>query len=117
MEKLAGRSEGLASIEQTRNSQLTESSAPILGSNQAGAEFLELTIPHTARSIGKPISQLRLPRSAVLVSIVRGSEVIIPRGDTRLHAGDIVTALCENNVAGDAREALLAAARPRKRKA
>jgi Trk K+ transport system NAD-binding subunit len=31
----------------------------------------------------------------VLVSIQRGDEVIIPRGDTHLHAGDVVTTLCE----------------------
>ncbi len=41
------------------------------------------------------IAELNLPRTAVFVSIRRDDEIIIPRGDTVLQAGDDVTTLCE----------------------
>jgi monovalent cation:H+ antiporter, CPA1 family len=77
------------------DAQLTEGTVPLLEPNPDGTEFLEVTIPARARAIGKSVSELRLPRSAVIVSIRRRDEVIIPRGDTRLRAGDAVTTLCE----------------------
>ena len=49
-------------------------------------------------AVGKAVAELDLPRAAVLVSIRRGHELVIPRGDTRLQAGDVVTALCEREV-------------------
>jgi Trk K+ transport system NAD-binding subunit len=52
-----------------------------------------------ARAIGKTVAELGLPRTVVLVSIRRGQELVIPHGDTRLQAGDIVTALCERESA------------------
>jgi trk system potassium uptake protein TrkA len=47
--------------------------------------------------LGKTISDLGIPRSAVLVSVQRGDEIIIPRGDTALHVDDVVTMLCERD--------------------
>ena len=58
-------------------------------------QFLEITIPSDARIIGQTVAELGLPRAAVMVSIRRGEEIIIPRGDTRLKADDVITILCE----------------------
>jgi CPA1 family monovalent cation:H+ antiporter len=58
-------------------------------------QFLEVLIPDESLAVGKTIAELEIPRGAVLVSIQRGDEVIIPRGDTHFHAGDLVTTLCE----------------------
>lgn len=88
------------------DAQLTEGTVPLPATNDTGTEFLEVIIPHGARAAGKSISQLRLPRSAVLVSISRGDEVIIPRGETRLRPGDVVTTLCESKSANAIREFL-----------
>jgi CIC family chloride channel protein len=60
------------------------------------AEFVDVPLSPHARSVGKTVAELGLPREVVLVSIRRGRELIIPHGDTRLQAGDIVTALCEH---------------------
>ena len=49
--------------------------------------------------MGQKVSDLNLPREVVLVSIRRGQDLIIPRGDTLLQAGDVVTALCERDSA------------------
>ena len=43
----------------------------------------------------------------MLVSIRRGKQVLIPRGDTRFQAGDVVTALCEREQAEAIRGLLL----------
>jgi len=43
--------------------------------------------------VGKRVAELRLPASTVLISIIRGDSVIIPRGDTALETGDRVIAV------------------------
>jgi NhaP-type Na+/H+ or K+/H+ antiporter len=69
--------------------------------------FVEITIPDGAEAARKTIANLGLPRAAVLVSIRRGVEMIIPRGDTELRNGDVVTLLCENEAIQAAREILV----------
>lgn len=59
------------------------------------AEFVDVSLSPHSCATGKAVAELDLPREAVLVSIRRGRELIIPHGDTRLQAGDMVTALCE----------------------
>jgi hypothetical protein len=75
--------------------QLIEGS-PGLGEDiDTRTQFLEITIPDDSLAVGKTIAEMGIPRAAVLVSIQRGDETIIPRGDTLLHTGDVVTSLCE----------------------
>ena len=54
------------------------------------AEFIDIALTNEAFANGRTISALTLPRDAVLVSIRRGSQLIIPHGDTQLQAGDVV---------------------------
>jgi CIC family chloride channel protein len=70
------------------------------------AEFQDIHITSSSTASGKTVSELSLPRSSVLVSIRRGAELIIPRGNTQLLDGDVVTVLCEKHVAGEVRAAL-----------
>jgi len=77
------------------DAQLIEGS-PGLGEDvDTRTQFLEITIPDDSLAVGKTIAEMGIPRAAVLVSIQRGDETIIPRGDTLLHTGDVVTSLCE----------------------
>lgn len=46
------------------------------------------SLPANHPFVGKTIRELPLPRQAVVVAISRGSETLVPRGDTRLEAGD-----------------------------
>ncbi len=56
--------------------------------------IVEVDIPSTeCSSCSKEIKDLGLPRGCVLVSIIRGDEVIIPHGDDTLQAGDSVIAV------------------------
>ena len=59
-------------------------------------QFVEVTLAPESHAADKTVAELSLPRAAVLVSVRRGRDLIIPRGDTRLQAGDGVTVLCEN---------------------
>ncbi len=60
------------------------------------AVFVDVSIVPDSSVTDQPIAKLSLPRAAVLVSIRRGNDLIIPHGDTMLEPGDVVTALCES---------------------
>ena len=51
------------------------------------AEFLELVAHADTPVVKKPLSQVNFPREAVVGSIIRGSRVIVPRGDTQVQPG------------------------------
>jgi trk system potassium uptake protein len=57
------------------------------------------TLPLGARAVGLEIHQLPLPRSSVICAILRRNEVVIPRGNVRLEAGDDVLALVDDESA------------------
>ena len=54
--------------------------------------FVEITLPGNGVS-KRRISELSLPGNTVLVSLIRGEEVVVPRGDTVLEKGDRVIAV------------------------
>jgi CPA1 family monovalent cation:H+ antiporter len=77
------------------DAQLGEGFPTLPEETEARTKFVEVKIPENSRVLSKTISDLGIPRSAVLVSVQRGEEIIIPRGDTELHRDDVVTVLCE----------------------
>jgi trk system potassium uptake protein TrkA len=54
------------------------------------AEFLELVAHADNRVVKKPLADLNFPKGAIVGTIIRGSQVIIPRGDTQVEDGDRV---------------------------
>jgi trk system potassium uptake protein TrkA len=54
------------------------------------------TLPPRARAVGLMIQELTLPRSAVICAVLRRGEVVIPRGNVKLEAGDDVLALVDD---------------------
>lgn len=56
---------------------------------------------------GKCVKDLTLPEACLLVSVKRGNEEIIPRGNTPLHSGDTLIVLVNESVAGRIRDELL----------
>jgi CPA1 family monovalent cation:H+ antiporter len=89
--------------------QLNEGFIGVPEDSVARTQFIEVTLAANSPAVGQRVVDLALPRTAVLVSIRRGEEVIIPRGDTQFQAGDVVTALCEREHAGAIKQILLAA--------
>ncbi len=90
------------------DAQLSEGPPSLPDEVTTRTQFLEVTIPDGSQAIGKTIAELGIPRTAVLVSVQRGDEIIIPRGDTLLHNGDIVTTLCERETIDSVKGLLLA---------
>ena len=88
------------------DAQLSEGPVSLPARIEASTQFLEVTIPPNAKVVGKVVARLGLPRSAVLVSIKRGDEVIIPRGDTLLQTGDVITLLCKRDQTEDVEKIL-----------
>ena len=89
------------------DAQLSEGYPALDNEVEPATQFLELSLPTHSQAIGKTIAELGIPRNAVLVSIQREGEVIIPRGDTLLRVGDVVTTLCERETIEAVKDLLL----------
>lgn len=55
--------------------------------------IVRVDLPKDSPIINKQVQDIHWPDNSVLVSIVRGEEVIIPKGDTRLQSADDIIAL------------------------
>jgi trk system potassium uptake protein len=55
--------------------------------------IVRVDLPTDSPVINKEIKDIQLPADSVLVSIVRGEEVIVPKGNTMLKPGDDIIAL------------------------
>lgn len=70
-------------------------------------DLVVVDIPDAAAREGLRIRDLDLPEGSVITLITRGSEVVIPKGNTCLQAGDQVTVLAHAPDAGAVQDALL----------
>lgn len=73
--------------------------------------LVEVDIPSELDHGLRRISELELPEDSVLVCVFRADEIVIPRGPTRLKAGDQVIALTTPEAEQDVRTAILQARR------
>jgi CIC family chloride channel protein len=67
----------------------------------------EIRIEEGASSVGKHVQEVPWPRDCVLVTLRRGREVIIPRGDTILRAGDMLTVVTDGPITAEIHRLLL----------
>jgi len=65
----------------------------LLKLNRGEAALVEVRLPETSPCAGKAIRDLDLPTDTVIVTVIRGGKLVIPRGDTRLEAGDEILAV------------------------
>jgi NhaP-type Na+/H+ and K+/H+ antiporter len=77
------------------DTQLDEATIDLEAATASPTQFVEITLAADSLAADKTVAELGLPRAAVLVSIQRGESLIIPRGDTHMHPGDVVTFLAE----------------------
>ena len=73
---------------------------------QGQANLVEVTLPPETPLAGKPVSALRLPRDAALVTILRGGRVIVPQPDDSLESGDELLFVASVEVEDEIRAAL-----------
>lgn len=79
-EALSSRTDG-----ELQRERLAQRTAP-------GAGYYDFRIPAGSIADGRSLREVAWPEGSTLVSIRRGREVLVPRGDTVLHADDVVTA-------------------------
>ncbi len=67
--------------------------ATLLSFKRGKLAILRMDLPKDSPVIDKQVKDIRWPENSVLLSVVRKDDVVIPRGDTVLMAGDDVIAL------------------------
>jgi CIC family chloride channel protein len=71
-----------------------------------GSAIMQLALPENAQVIGQPISKIKIPEDCLIISIRRGSKLIIAHGYTRLQAGDQITLISGHDVQAAVRQFL-----------
>ena len=66
------------------------------------AQIVEIHIPDDSPVSGKKLWEIDLPKEVVVGCILRRDQTLVPRGDTRVHAGDNLVVIAGN---GQEREA------------
>lgn len=89
-----------------RRQEARQRAESLSGVRDGRFEFIDIPLTSEAHTPGKTIAELDLPRQVVLVSIRRGRQLVIPHGDTRLQAGDVITALCQRGYSEEVRQTL-----------
>jgi trk system potassium uptake protein TrkA len=72
---------------------------------QAG--LVEVRLASTSPAVGRSLAQLDVPRQATVVAVLRSRQVVVPRGDTVLDAGDEVLVLVTPESEGEVRRLLV----------
>jgi trk system potassium uptake protein TrkA len=81
---------------------------------EEAAEAIEIQAPATSPYIGRPLRDIRLPRDAIVAAIARmNGEVIVPRGDDTIEAGDRVVFVALEHCVSELETAFLAKPRSR----
>jgi trk system potassium uptake protein TrkA len=63
----------------------------LLGIGGGKGEVVEVTVRPTSKAVGKNIKDINVPKEVTLAMITRGDELIPPKGDTQVQAGDLIT--------------------------
>jgi cell volume regulation protein A len=93
--EVVARRLGVTSDEVHRPTSLVEVGAV----RELGAEVVEHVIRPGDAAAGARLRDLGLPRDALVSLVVRGEEALLPRGSTRLEAGDRLLVLVRREVA------------------
>jgi trk system potassium uptake protein TrkA len=81
-----------------------DSEGSITQIHHGAAEVLDKHIPEGSRHTGRTLQEVGLPLGTVVGGIIRGDEVIVPRGDTRLEVGDHLIVFALREVLRDVQE-------------
>ncbi|MFH1875784.1 MAG: TrkA family potassium uptake protein [Candidatus Omnitrophota bacterium] len=65
----------------------------LLSFNRGKLAIVRVDLPEQSPIINKMLKDVTLPPDSVLVSVIRGDEIIVPKGDTLLRASDDIIAL------------------------
>ncbi|HET6369933.1 MAG TPA: NAD-binding protein [Nitrospiria bacterium] len=79
---------------------------PLVTLRTGGLEIIEMELSTSSAVIGKKIREIDMPEGAIFTTIIRGEQLIVPRGETELAAGDHVVALVKKDAEQALREML-----------
>jgi len=71
------------------------------------AKLAEVTLAEGSPADGREIAEMKFPRDATVVAVIRSERVIVPRGDTVLRTGDEVLVLVSGDSEEDVRALLI----------
>ncbi len=57
--------------------------------------IVQMKVGHSAKAAGQTVKDLSIPKKTVLIAITRNETLIIPKGDSRILAGDDILALTD----------------------
>jgi len=66
---------------------------PIGALRKGNIEIVTVNISESSPVLGKPVREIGLPDRALIISIIRDENALLPQGDTRFISGDSVIAL------------------------
>ena len=70
----------------------------VMSTMQKDADIVEIVIPPGAIIAGKEVKHKGMPEGSTITAIYRDNELLIPRGDTVVEAGDKIIVLARNNI-------------------
>lgn len=70
----------------------------LMSLNHGETTLSEIDLPPDFKHNGKKLAEIKMPEESVVVSITRGEQIIIPRGNTTLYSGDTIIIICKNSV-------------------
>jgi len=59
--------------------------------------IVQLAVDAASEAVGRPVKDMIIPQDSLLIAILRGNDVIIPRGDTIVCANDKILALTDED--------------------
>ncbi|MGB8657915.1 MAG: NAD-binding protein [Candidatus Zixiibacteriota bacterium] len=66
---------------------------PILAFKEGGVEIFKTELSQDSSLVNRKISKLKLPDECIIIAVLRGNEVLIPRGDTVFREKDEIVVL------------------------
>ncbi len=95
------------------NDQVNTEFSIITRLKDGALELVKLAVPADSPANGKRIVDVGLPRSSIVVAVDRkGTDLLIPNGDTELAAGDQVIVMVKKVNREDVRAALVGVKTP-----
>lgn len=65
----------------------------IIPAGKGRVQIIEVQITEESPVAGKKLWEMSLPQEAIIGCVLRGDTTLIPRGDTRIHAGDTLVVI------------------------
>jgi trk system potassium uptake protein len=69
----------------------------ILKLNRGNYSIVQMQVQQNAKAVNQLLKDLSLPKGTLLMAIVRGESIIIPKGDTRVLSDDNILAFTDDD--------------------